>query len=128
MTYVLDAGGVTRLACDRAVVSRLRHGGHWPPEVPAVVLVEALTGDHRRDHPTNRLLTMCMVRDTDEPQARRAGTLRTATGRAGGISAVDALVVAVAETVQDPRIISSDPRDMADLVAQCDRPIKVLPV
>ena len=38
----------------------------WPAQVPAVVLTESLTGDHRRDFHLNRLLRACQVRDVDE--------------------------------------------------------------
>ncbi len=60
----------------------------------AVVLTEALTGDHRRDFHKNRLLRTCDVRTTDEALARKGATLRTAVERARAPSAVDAIVVA----------------------------------
>jgi hypothetical protein len=79
MTIVLDAGGVTALAGDRAQLARLRIEGDWPPQIPAAVVVEVLTGDHRRDFHVNHLLRLSQVRDIDEPLARRAATLRTQT-------------------------------------------------
>ena len=126
MTYVLDSGGVSRLAGDRAVLAVLRDRGPLPPEVPVVVLVESLTGDHRRDHAVNRLLSMCVVRPVDEARARRAATLRGRSGRADEISAVDAVVVALAERVDSAVVVTSDPRDITDLVNESGRQIQAL--
>ncbi len=44
MTVILDAGGVSALAGQRARLVELRRRGYWPAQVPAVVLTEALTG------------------------------------------------------------------------------------
>jgi hypothetical protein len=96
VTLILDSGGVSALAGQRARLAELRNRGLWPPQVPAVVLVAALTGDSRRDVHANRLLRTCQVREVDEPQCREAARLRTATGRASKISAVVAVVVALA--------------------------------
>ena len=128
MTYVLDSGGVSRLAGDRAVLTVLRDGGQLPPEVPAIVLVECLTGDARRDHAVNRLLAMSMVRPVDEPLARCAADLRGRTGRAGEITATDAVVAALAERVESAVIVTSDPKDLTDLTAQTGGDIRVLAV
>jgi predicted nucleic acid-binding protein len=94
MTLVLDSGGISALAGHRARLAELRRRGLWPAQVPAVVLAEALTGDHRRDFHTNRLLRACQIRDVDESLGRAAAHLRTATGRAGTISAADAIAAA----------------------------------
>ena len=99
MVLVLDAGGVSRLARrDTGSVALIRafdRAGVWPPIVPSVVLVECLTGRPGVDTITNRLLQACDVRpDVAESLARRAAALRTQAGRG---SAVDALVVAIAE-------------------------------
>lgn len=125
MTYVLDAGGVSALALDRTLLDGLLRRNEFPAEVASVVLTEALTGDHRRDHATNRVLGLSMVRPVSEPLARRAATLRTSTGCAGTISAVDACVVALAEATSDPTVLTSDSGDIAALVAQSDRSMKV---
>ena len=101
VTLVLDSGGLTALAAQRARLHELRRRGLWPAQVPAVVLAESLTGDHRRDFDVNRLLRACQVRDVDEPQAREAARLRATTGRAGSISAVDAVVVAARRIARD---------------------------
>ena len=68
MTLILDSGGITALAAQRARLTELRRRGLWPAQVPAVVLTEALTGDHRRDFHTNRLLRACQIRDVNEPR------------------------------------------------------------
>lgn len=99
MPLVLDAGGVSRLARrDAGAVALIRafdRAGVWPPIVPSVVLVECLTGRSGADVLANRLLRACDIRPTvAESLARRAAALRTQAGRG---SAVDALVVAVAE-------------------------------
>ena len=117
MALVLDSGGVSALTGQRARLAELRHRGAWPPLVPAVVLTEALTGDPRRDVVANRLLRMCLVRPVGEDVARVAARLRTGTGRAGTISAVDALVAAIALRVAEPVVLTSDPDDLRALVA-----------
>lgn len=115
MTLVLDSGGLTALAGQRARLVELRRHGLWPPQVPAVVLAESLTGDQRRDHAINRLLRTCQVRPVDEQQSREAARLRTATGRAGTISVVDAVVVAMASTRPQPVVLTSDLGDITAL-------------
>lgn len=115
MTLVLDSGGLSALAAQRARLHELRRRGLWPARVPAVVLTEALTGDHRRDQQTNRLLKACQIRDVDELQAREAARLRTASGRPGSISAVDAVVVACAAALRDGVVLTTDPRDLRAL-------------
>jgi len=57
MTIILDAGGVSALAGQRARLVELRRRGYWPAQVPVIVLTEALAGDHRRDFHTNRQRT-----------------------------------------------------------------------
>ncbi len=125
MTVVLDAGGISARAGQRARLAELRRRGHWPAQVPAVVLTEALTGDHRRDFHANRLLRACQIRDVSELQAREGARLRTCTGRAGTISATDAIVVAFASTVPDPVVLTSDPHDLGALAGHAARPITV---
>ena len=63
MTLVLDAGGISAIAGQRARLVQLRQRGLWPAQVPSVVLAEPLTGDQRRDYHANRLLRACQVRD-----------------------------------------------------------------
>ena len=128
MTLVLDAGGLSALAGQRARLQELRRRGVWPAQVPAVVLAEALTGDHRRDFHTNRLLRACQVREVDEMQAREAARLRTSTGRAGTISAVDAMVVALAGARPDSVVLTSDPLDLRALAEHTALPISIVGV
>lgn len=128
MTLVLDAGGVSALAGQRARLMELRRRGLWQAQVPAVVLAEALTGDHRRDFRPNRLLRACQIRDVTQSQAREAARLRTATRRAGTISATDAIVAAFASTCPDPLVLTSDTRDLAALTEHVARPITVAAV
>lgn len=129
MTVVLDSGAVSRLAADRTSLRELSTRGLWPAQVPTVVLAESLTGDHRRDVLTNRLLRLCTIRDVDELQARDAARMRTATGRAGTISAVDAVVVAQAATRRrTPTVITSDPGDIEALAAHASVPVAVVAV
>jgi len=117
---VLDGGAVTHFAQRSddalATIKRLRGHGIWPPCVPAPVLVECLTGDERRDVLANRLLKSCQVIERVPVRlARRAAGIRTQAGRG---SAVDALVVAVAE----PRgvVLTGDLRDLTALAAYSD--------
>lgn len=96
---VLDSGAVTRLA-ERsgraaALIAALRAEGLWPPAVPSIVLVECLTSEGPRDAAQHRFLRTCDIAQTvSVPLARRAAWLRS---RARTGSAVDALVIAVAE-------------------------------
>jgi hypothetical protein len=128
MTYVVDSGGVTALAMERETMVTHINRGQWPPEVPAIVLADCLTGDHRRDHAANRVLGLCMVRDVPESVSGRAAALRTRTARAASVSAVVAVVVAMAEGVEHCPVVTGDPGDISALAAHSDRPIRVLPV
>jgi predicted nucleic acid-binding protein len=116
VNLVLDSGGVSALAGQRARLTELRRRGVWPPQVPTVVLVEVLTGDHRRDFHENHLLGLCQIRPVVEQTARNAARMRAATGRADEISATDAIVAALAISVRDSVIVTSDPVDLSDLV------------
>jgi predicted nucleic acid-binding protein len=125
VTLILDAGGVSALAGQRARLAELRRRGHWPAVVPTVVLTEALTGDHRRDFHANRLLRACQIRDVDEQRAREAARLRAATGRATTISATDAIVAALAGTCEGPLVLTSDPDDLVALAQHVARPVAI---
>jgi hypothetical protein len=95
----------------------LRDQGLWPPVVPTVVLVECLQGHAGRDAAENKFLKTCdIVDEIGEPLARRAAFLRRHAPRG---SAVDALVVAVAEP--DGTVLTADPRDLEALASQAQR-------
>lgn len=125
MTVVLDSGGISGLAGQRARLAELRRRGLWPAQVPSIALAEALTGDHRRDYLANRLLRACQIRDVTEATAREAARLRTATMRSAAISATDAVVAAFAGACPDPIVLTSDPRDLAALSEHAARPITI---
>ncbi len=112
---VLDSGGVTRLArrdaASLASIRAFRREGLWPPVVPAMVLIESLTGTQRTDANVNRLLKTCsIIERIPEGLARRAAFLR-ARARQG--SAVDALVIAIAEPGGD--VLCGDLADLRAL-------------
>ena len=128
-SLVLDSGGLSELARSPSRLAALREEGLWPAHVPTVVLAEALTGDHRRDFHANRLLRTCQVRDATEATAREAAALRTRTGRAATIGAVDAVVVAHAAGIHDRAVVlTSDPRDIRDLATAAMRHVGVVTV
>ncbi len=125
MTVVLDSGGLSMLAGNRARLAALRARGAWPPIVPSVVLAEALTGDHRRDFHENRLLRLCLVEPVDDGLARLAAVLRTAAAGARTPSAIDAIVVAQADRSGGGVVLTSDPRDMSALARHTANPVRI---
>jgi hypothetical protein len=118
---VLDSSAVSRLA-ERsrsavALILAFRDEGLWPPLVPSVVLVECLQGHAGRDAAENKFLKTCdIVEEIGAPLARRAAFLRRHARRG---SAVDALVVAVAEP--GGTVLTSDPRDLEALASHAQR-------
>ena len=114
---VLDSGGVSRLA-ERstralALMQSLRAADLWPPLVPSVVLVESLQGHPARDANINRFLKTCIIETAvTQGLARRAAELRR---KAGQGSAVDAIVVALAEP--GGTVLTGDRRDIDALSA-----------
>ncbi len=125
VTLVLDSGGLSMLVKNRARLEELRRRGEWPALVPAVVLTEALTGDHRRDFHEDRLLRTCDVRTTDEALARKGATLRTAVERARAPSAVEAIVVALADEVGGATVLTGDLRDLRALARHALNDVRV---
>jgi len=117
---VLDSGGLSRLSQRTrraaALIGALKDAGLWPPVVPSVVLVESTSGTARTDTNVNRFLKTCEVDPIVlEVTARRAGRLRSLAGRG---SAVDALVVAMAEP--GSTVLTSDRVDLMALAAHAD--------
>jgi len=125
VTLVLDSHGLTMLAGNRARLEELRRRGEWPAIVPSVVLTEALTGDHRRDFHENRLLRTCDVRPVDVQLARSAARLRSRVLTRRRPSAVDAIVVALADDVGGATVLSSDPNDLRSLARHTTNQVKV---
>ena len=125
MTVILDSHGVTILAGDRARLAELRSRGEWPPLVPTVVLTEALSGDHRHDYRDNRLLGTCDIKVVDETLAREAAALRAQVKARRTPSAVDAIVVAVADQAGGGLVISSDPGDLRALARHARNPVRI---
>jgi predicted nucleic acid-binding protein len=109
-------------------LAELRRRGEWPAIVPSVVLTEALTGDHRRDYHENRLLRTCDVRPVDEVLARAAGRLRAKTTSRRAPSAVDAIVVAIADDAGGATVLSSDAGDLRTLARHTENAVRIAPV
>ena len=81
--------------------------------IPSVVLIECLTGQGPRDAVVNAFIKRCTVVDqVPERVARRSASLRTQAGRG---SAVDALVVALAEP--GGTVFTTDAPDIRALAA-----------
>jgi hypothetical protein len=117
---VLDSGGLSSLAgrAGRERIRALRRRGLWPPIVPTVVCVESLTG-RQRDASVNQLLAVCdIVQELDVRTALRAAGLRYEAGRG---SAVDAIVVALAERRGESIVLTGDERDLRALAANTEQ-------
>lgn len=125
VTLVLDAHGLTMLAGNRARLAELRRRGEWPAIVPTAVLTETVTGDPRRDFHENRLLRTCAIRPVDETLARTGARLRTAVGGNRVPSAVDAIVVALADEVGGGTVLTSDPRDLRALAGHTVNEVRI---
>ncbi len=114
---VLDSGGFGRLS-ERskralALIEEFRTAGLWPPVVPTMVLVDSLQGHAGRDANANRFLKTVITDESVVVEvARRAAELRR---RSRHGSAVDALVVAVAEP--NGIVLTGDEADITALAA-----------
>ena len=81
-----------------------------------MVLVESLSGRPRNDVEVHRLLKLCEIAEqVSISVARRAATLRALAGRG---SAVDALVVALAEP--GGTVLTGDVEDLSALAEHAD--------
>ena len=117
---VLDSGGVSHLATRRqkavALIAVFQRDGLWPPLVPSVVLAETVTGRQHKDANITRFLKTCnIVEEVSEGLALRAGALRTLAGQG---SAIDALVVAIAEP--GGAVLTTDLADLRALASHSD--------
>lgn len=127
MTVVLDSHGLTMLSENRARLEELRRRGEWPVVVPSVILTEALTGDHRQDFHENRLLRTCDIWPVDEILARAAALLRALVAARPVPSAVDAIVVAVADLAGGGTVFTSDPGDLRALARHTGNQVEIEP-
>ena len=116
---ILDSGAIIAWSRGdvrvRATVQRAVELG-LDLRVPVVVLAETLRGSVR-DAPVNRVLKSVDVLPTIEAVGRSAGRL---LGRTGGENTADALVAAEAVDAGATTVLTSDPDDLATLLA--DRP------
>lgn len=124
---VLDSGAVTALARrnpkSTADTHLVRTFDVLLAVVPAVVLVECLSGRPHTDTTVNRFLKRCQIVDgPQEKLARRAGSLRAQAGRG---SAVDAVVVAMAEP--GGSVLTSDTKDLCALASRA-QDVKIVAV
>jgi len=83
-----------------------------------------LTGEPAR-RPCQPAVARLPDPERDRTAGREAVRLRTATGRAGRISATDAIVAAFASTCPDPIILTTDPKDLGALADHAGRPITI---
>jgi hypothetical protein len=86
--------------------------------IPAPVLAQAWRG---RNPLIDRLLPACMVEPLSEEDARSIGRLLAASGTS---DVIDAMVVVGAST-RDDAIVTSDPEDLARLLAAVRAPHKL---
>ena len=112
---ILDSGGFSKLSARTraavALIEELKRADLWPALVPTVVLVEALQGHPGKDALANRFLkTVLKEPEVSVGTARRAAELRRRSGRG---SAVDALVVALAEP--NGTVLTGDEADITAL-------------
>ncbi len=119
---VLDSGALTKLARDDEYslgVWKQFSLHDWVSIVPAVILLEALTGDSARDAPENRLIKkLDNTVPCDEVQARVGARMRqrqSKGGRGDVPSGVDAAVAALAEISAPSVILTTDPDDLSAL-------------
>lgn len=127
MTVVLDAGALVAVERgDRDVVGiieRERRAGRMPRTHGGVV-GQVWRGAGPRQAVLARLLAGVDVVPLDEDFGRRAGVL---LARSGARDVIDAAVVLLAAADLD-EILTSDPRDIAALVAAAGTHADVIPV
>lgn len=118
---VLDAGAFVAVdRGDRAMLARLRTAQRAGFELRStgVVVSQVWRDPTGRQANLARLLRSVDVKAVDEQLGREAGVL---LGRAGTREAVDASVVAISRA--GDRILTSDRRDIAPLIAASQRSI-----
>lgn len=127
MTVVLDAQGLTMLAQNRARLEELRRRGEWPAFIPTVVVIECLTGDHRRAYHENRVVRACDVKPVDEPLAHCAALLRSKVVARRAPSVGDAIVVALADFLGGATVLGRGPADLEALARHTVHRVDVAP-
>lgn len=118
---VLDTGAVGRISTDRELRTLLQDlvSDGWNPLIPSVVLAEATTGQPT-DGPVNHVVKRLGTVVTTESTARTAGRLRAVVDRAGRRrlpSGIDAIVAGHAAEVERAVVFTTDPADLAALLA-----------
>ncbi|MCY3923977.1 MAG: hypothetical protein OXG52_00475 [bacterium] len=125
MSLILDAGALVALERnDRAMWRRLKSArrSRTPPITHGGVIAQAWRGGTGRQTQLARALQATEVVPLDDFLGRRAGVL---LARSGLTDAIDAALAAVAD--HGDQIITSDPDDLAILVAAGTRRVDVVP-
>lgn len=126
MSIILDAGALVALERDdRAMWRRLKAAllSGSPPMTHGGVIAQVWRGGAGRRTRLARALQAVETVPLDDELGRRAGVL---LARSGQIDAIDAALAAMA--AHGDQIITSDPHDLAALVAVTGRRIDVVPV
>ena len=126
MSIILDAGALVALERDdRAMWRRLKAAllSGNPPMTHGGVIAQVWRGGAGRQTRLARALQAVETVPLDDELGRRAGVL---LARSGLIDAIDAALAAMA--AHGDQIITSDPHDLAALVAFTGRRIDVVPV
>lgn len=121
---VLDAGALVAVdRDDRAMVARLKvaQGSGVELRTTGVVIAQVWRDPVGRQANLARLLRAVDVRAVDPQLGREAGIL---LGAAGADDAVDATIVVIAAT--GDRILTSDPKDIGQLVTATGRAVIVV--
>ncbi len=126
MTLIMDSGAFVALERnDRAMWRRLKAAqlAGTPPVTHGGVVAQVWRGGSGRQALLARALRAVEVEPLDEVLGRSAGVL---LARSGLADAIDAGVAALAQ--HDDQIITSDPDDLASLVAASVCRVDVIPV
>ena len=126
MSVILDAGALVALERnERAMWRRLKAAlsSGSPPMTHGGVIAQVWRGGTGRQAHLARALQAVETVALDDELGRRAGVL---LARSGLSDAIDAALVAMA--THSDRIITTDPDDLAALVAATDRRVDVIPI
>lgn len=124
MTLILDAGAFTSLErADRAMWRRLKSAvlSGTPPISHGGVVAQIWRGGSGRQALLAKTLQAVEIAALDEELGRRAGLL---LARCSLSDAIDSAVVALADN--EDQIVTSDPDDIAILIAASERRIDVI--